>query len=104
MLALPFMELAAFIAVAVAFGLLWALALMAAGSLAGVMVLRHAGGNQIARIRVAMGDGGFTALQADGPGTAHPVCRDSAAHSGVYNRRPRRFCCCWRRCAGRSPR
>jgi UPF0716 protein FxsA len=69
-LALPFLELAAFIAVAQAFGLLWALALIGAGSFAGAMVLRHAGGNHVARVRVAMGDGGFSALQADGPGTA----------------------------------
>jgi UPF0716 protein FxsA len=69
-LALPFLELAAFIAVAQAFGLLWALALIGAGSFAGAMVLRHAGGNHVARVRVAMGDGGFSALQADGPGAA----------------------------------
>jgi UPF0716 protein FxsA len=69
-LALPFLELAAFIAVAQAFGLLWALTLIGAGSIAGAMVLRHAGGNHVARVRVAMGDGGFSALQADGPGTA----------------------------------
>src|SRR5512146_1429292 len=69
-LALPFLELAAFIAAAQAFGLLWALALICAGSLAGAMVLRHAGGNHIARVRVAMGDGGVSALQADGAGTA----------------------------------
>ncbi len=70
LVALPFLELAAFIAVAQAFGLLWALALIGAGSFAGAMVLRHAGGNHVARVRVAMGDGGFSALQADGPGTA----------------------------------
>jgi UPF0716 protein FxsA len=69
-LALPFLELAAFIAVAQAFGLLWALALIGAGSFAGAMVLRHAGGNHIARVRVAMGDGGISALQADSAGTA----------------------------------
>jgi len=69
-LALPFLELAAFIAVAQALGLLWALALIGAGSFAGAMVLRHAGGNHVARVRVAMGDGGFSALQVDGPGTA----------------------------------
>ena len=34
------------------------------------MVLRHAGGNHIARVRVAMGDGGISALQADSAGTA----------------------------------
>jgi UPF0716 protein FxsA len=69
-LALPFLELAAFIAVAHTFGVLWALALIGAGSFAGVMVLRHAGGNHIARVRVAMGDGGISALQADSAGTA----------------------------------
>ena len=69
-LALPFMELAVFIAVAGSIGFLWALLLVVATSMAGAMVLRHAGGNHIARVRVAMGDGGFTALQADGAGTA----------------------------------
>ena len=69
LLALPVMELAVFIAVAQAIGFLSALALMAATSLAGAMVLRHAGGNHIARVRVAMGEGGFTALQADSAGT-----------------------------------
>jgi UPF0716 protein FxsA len=37
--------------------------------MAGAMVLRHAGGNHIARMRVAMGPGAFTALQADSAGT-----------------------------------
>jgi UPF0716 protein FxsA len=73
LLALPIMELAVFIAVAGAIGFLWALALVAATSLAGAMVLRHAGGNHIARVRVAMGQGlsqgGFPALQADSAGT-----------------------------------
>jgi UPF0716 protein FxsA len=69
LLALPIMELAVFIAVAGAIGFLWALALVAATSLAGAMVLRHAGGNHIARVRVAVGEGGFTALQADSAGT-----------------------------------
>ena len=69
LLALPIMELAAFIAVAEAIGFLWALMLMVATSMAGAMVLRHAGGNHIARVRVAMGEGGFTALQADSAGT-----------------------------------
>src|ERR1039458_381543 len=69
LLALPIMELAAFIAVAEAIGFLWALLLMVATSMAGAMVLRHAGGNHIARVRVAMAEGGFTALQADSAGT-----------------------------------
>jgi UPF0716 protein FxsA len=40
-----------------------------ATSMAGAMVLRHAGGNHIARIRVAMAEGSFTALQADSAGS-----------------------------------
>ena len=68
-LALPVMELAAFIAVVHAIGFLWAMTLIVATSMAGAMVLRHAGGNHIARVRVAMGDGGFSALQADSAGT-----------------------------------
>jgi UPF0716 protein FxsA len=68
-LALPIMELVVFITVAGAIGFLWALTLVVATSMAGVMVLRHAGGNHIARVRVAMGEGGFTALQADSAGT-----------------------------------
>ena len=68
LLALPLAELAAFIAVAVMIGFAWALALVLAGSLLGALVLRHAGGNHIARVRVALGDGGATALQADSAG------------------------------------
>jgi len=64
-LMLPFLELAAFVAVAAAIGLGWALALVLAGSLAGALILRHAGGNHIARVRVALDSGSLTALQAD---------------------------------------
>jgi UPF0716 protein FxsA len=67
-LALPLAELAVFIAVAASIGFAWALLLVLATSLAGALVLRHAGGNHIARIRVAMGQGSFTALQADSGG------------------------------------
>lgn len=69
LLLLPLAELAAFIAVAAAVGFLWAVALLAAGSFAGALMLRHAGGNHIARMRVVLGDNRFTALQADGAGT-----------------------------------
>ena len=62
------LELAAFIAVAATIGFGWALMLVLAGSLAGALILRHAGSNHIARVRVALGDGGFTALQADSDG------------------------------------
>ena len=62
LLALPVMELVVFITIAGLIGFLWTLLLVVATSMAGAMVLRHAGGNHIARVRVAMGDGGFTAL------------------------------------------
>ena len=67
-LALPVMELAVFIAVAASIGFGWALLLVLATSLAGALVLRHAGGNHIARMRVAMAQGSFTSLQADSSG------------------------------------
>jgi UPF0716 protein FxsA len=68
LLALPLLELAVFVAVAKAIGFAWALTLVLATSFAGALVLRHAGGNQIARVRVALGEGNFTALQADSSG------------------------------------
>jgi UPF0716 protein FxsA len=68
LLMLPFLELAAFIVVAAAVGFGWALALILASSLAGSLILRHAGGNHVARVRVAMSQGSFTALQTDGSG------------------------------------
>ena len=85
LLALPFLELVAFIAVAEIIGFLWALTLLIATSMAGGLVLRHAGGNHIARVRVAMGQGGFTALQADSSRDHDPACRNSPAYSRVYN-------------------
>ena len=69
LLALPLAELAVFIAVAATIGFGWALSLLLAGSLAGGLVLRHAGGSHIARVRAAMGEGSFTALQADSSGS-----------------------------------
>ena len=73
MLALPVAELVTFIAVAATIGFAWALLLVVAGSLLGALVLRHAGGNHIARVRVALGDGGFTAMQADSDGFLIPI-------------------------------
>ncbi len=69
LLALPFMEVAAFIAVAQAVGFLQAVTLQIAISFAGALILRHAGGNHIARMGVALGDGSVSALQADSAGT-----------------------------------
>ena len=68
LLALPFLELAAFIAVAQAIGFLPTLALLLMTSFAGALVLRHAGGNHVARVRLALSEGNVTALQADGDG------------------------------------
>lgn len=72
LLALPLAELAAFIAVAAAYGFALALLLLIAGSVAGGLILRRAGGQHVARMRVAMQDGftqnNFTALRADGVG------------------------------------
>ncbi len=67
-LLLPFIELAAFIAVAGQIGFLPALALIVAGSFAGMLILRHTGGSHIAHVKVALGEGSFTALQADSSG------------------------------------
>ena len=69
LLALPIAEFAAFIIVVVALGLLAALALQAASSFAGLMVLRHAGGAHISRVRAALDEGSVTALRADGTGS-----------------------------------
>ena len=68
LLALPLAELAVFIAVASSIGFTWALILLLGTSLAGGLVLRHAGGSHIARVRVALDQGSFTALQADSSG------------------------------------
>ena len=65
---LPLMELVAFVVVAYAIGFGPAFGLILLGSIAGVMVLRHAGGNHISRLRVVMGGGNFSALQADATG------------------------------------
>ncbi len=67
-LALPFAELAAFVAVAATIGFGWALILLLTTSFAGGLVLRHAGGNHIARMRTALNGSSFSALQADNTG------------------------------------
>jgi len=68
LLGLPLAELAVFVAVAATIGFGWALILVLAASLTGALVLRHAGGNHIARVRVAMAEGSFTSLRADSTG------------------------------------
>ena len=68
MLTLPLLEQATLIAVAAVIGFGWALGLVLAGSLAGLLILRRAGGNHIARIRVALDQGSFAALQTESSG------------------------------------
>jgi UPF0716 protein FxsA len=68
LLLLPVMELAAFIAVAVAVGFASALGLILLGSFCGMLLLRHGGGGHIARVRAAVNGRSFTALEADGRG------------------------------------
>jgi UPF0716 protein FxsA len=70
LLALPFLELAVFVAVAAMVGFGWALSLVLAGSIIGLLILRHAGGSHIARMRVALNRGNLTALQTDAAGSA----------------------------------
>jgi UPF0716 protein FxsA len=67
-LAAPLLELAAFIAVAAAIGFGWAVLLQLAASALGMLLLRHAGGNHVARMRVAMAQGSFSSLSADSTG------------------------------------
>lgn len=68
LLLLPVLELAVFIAVAAAIGFGPAFGLILLGSFCGLMLLRHAGGGHVARVRAAVNNGSFTALQTDGPG------------------------------------
>lgn len=73
-LMLPVAELVVFVIVAAIIGFGWALTLVLATSLTGGLILRHAGGNHIARVRTAMNhglnQGTFTAIQTDGVGAA----------------------------------
>ncbi|HXX08689.1 MAG TPA: FxsA family protein [Pseudolabrys sp.] len=62
LLALTFLELGAFVAMAAAIGFAWALGLVLAGSLAGALMLRSAGGTHMSRVRVVLGERSFTAL------------------------------------------
>jgi UPF0716 protein FxsA len=68
LLFLPLMELVVFIAVAVAIGFGAAVGLILLSCIAGMLLLRHAGGSHISRLRVAMAEGRFSTLQADATG------------------------------------
>lgn len=67
-LALPLLEIAAFALVAAAVGLGLAFALIVGLSVAGALVIRHAGTAHISRVRVAVGENRLSALQADSTG------------------------------------
>jgi UPF0716 protein FxsA len=64
LLLLPVAEVAAFLLVAWAIGFLAALALMVLTSLAGCLVLRHAGRGQLVRFRLAVGAGEVAGFEA----------------------------------------
>jgi UPF0716 protein FxsA len=65
LLALPLAEVIAFVLVAAWLGLLTAIALMLATSVAGVLVLRRAGRARLAKFRVAVADSDVTGIQAN---------------------------------------
>lgn len=68
LLVLPLAEIAVFVAVAVKFGFLAALALTILTSMAGVAVIRGAGKGEVARVRTAFGDRVINRVELDGPG------------------------------------
>jgi len=68
LLMLPFAEIAVFIAVALKLGVLAALALTILSSLAGMVVIRHAGRQDVERVRTAFGQRTVTRVQLDGQG------------------------------------
>jgi len=68
LLALPFLEIAIFIAVAVKLGILAALALTILTSLAGMAVIRNAGGRNVQSVRTAFGERTISRVGLDGHG------------------------------------
>ena len=69
-LSLPVVEIAAFVAVATAIGVLWAFALLLATTVLGILLLRHFGTENLVRLRVAAG-GNIETLRLDGAGLIH---------------------------------
>jgi UPF0716 protein FxsA len=64
-LLLPLTEIAVFVLVAALVGFGWAVALLLLTTLAGSLVLRHAGCRKIAHFRVAVTDNDVTGIQAN---------------------------------------
>jgi UPF0716 protein FxsA len=69
-LLLPLMEIAVFVLVAALVGFGWAVALLLLTTLAGSLVLRHAGRRKIAHFRVAVTDNDVTGIQANTGGSS----------------------------------
>lgn len=69
-LGFPVVEIAAFVAVAAAIGVLWAFVLLIATTVLGVALLRHFGTEHLVKLRVAAG-GTVEALRVDGAGLIH---------------------------------
>ena len=67
-LLLPLAEIAVFVLVAVLAGFAWAVILTLLTTLAGFLVLRHAGRGKIARFRVAVADTDVAGIQANTSG------------------------------------
>lgn len=65
LLLLPVGEIAAFVLVSLMLGTLLALALLVTGSLAGALVLRHAGSGRLARLKAAAKTGDIPDIQAN---------------------------------------
>ena len=97
LLVLPLMELAAFIAVSAFIGFGWALGLVLAGSLAGLLILRH-----VERLRVALDHGNFTVLRADSSGGLTLLAGILPLVPGFITDLLLCFCCC-RRCDAPPP-
>jgi UPF0716 protein FxsA len=68
LLMLPFVEIALFVAVAVKFGFLTALALTVLTSLLGMAVIRNAGHGDVARVRTAFGERTIRSMELSGGG------------------------------------
>jgi len=68
LLMLPFVEIAIFVAVALKFGILAALALTILTSLAGMAVIRSAGAREVQRVRTAFGERTISRVELDGHG------------------------------------
>jgi len=70
LLMLPIAEVASFLLVAVLIGWFWAAALFFATSVAGVLLLRRSGRNDLDRFRAAFAQDGIRAVHLESPGVA----------------------------------